>query len=96
MTEVIKRINELLIKMERDCIDGDCVHCSRFFYPCGYLELCRALYRWGFEEVWNSNQGNSAISFAPTHMFERDEVVVEVGYSGWDVYYKNREEGKND
>jgi len=85
ITKITKRVSKLFDKMEKECVDGDCIHCDRFFYPCGYLELYRALLRWGFEEVWNSNQGNSTISFAPTHIFERNGVVVEVWYSGWNI-----------
>jgi hypothetical protein len=89
--KVEKKISELFDDMEKECVDADCIHCDRFFYPCGYLLLYRELFRWGFEEVWNSNQGNSYISFAPTHIFENEDgVVVEVWYSGWDVYYKKR------
>jgi hypothetical protein len=86
--EVNRRISSLFDEEERRCPDGDCIHCSNWFYPCGYLGLYRALLKWGFEEVWNSNMKSSTISFAPTHIFEREGVVVEVWYSGWDVYEK--------
>jgi len=86
--ELNDRIRNLFNREERNCIDGDCNHCSNWFYPCGYYLLYRALCSWGFEEVWNSNEGNSTVSFAPTHIFEKDGVVVEVWYSGWDVYAK--------
>jgi len=88
LNEVDKKISELFDNMERECVDGDCIRCSRFFYPCGYYLLYRTLRQWGFEEVWNSNEGNSYISFAPTHIFEKDGMVVELWYSGWDVYEK--------
>jgi len=84
--ELDKKISELFDEMERECVDGDCLHCQNWFYPCGYLLLYRTLLRWGFEEVWNSNQGNSYTSFAPTYHFEKDGVRVELWYSGWEVY----------
>jgi len=88
----VEKVNGMIKRLfdneEMNCIDGDCIHCSNWFYPCGYYLLYRTLLNWGFEEVWNSNQGNSAISFAPTHIFEKGGVVVEVWYSGWDIYEK--------
>jgi hypothetical protein len=86
--KVNSKIRQLFDREEKWCPDGDCLHCERWFYPCGYFLLYRALRYWGFEEVWNSNMESSTISFAPTHIFEKDGVVVEVCYSGWDVYEK--------
>jgi len=83
---VNRMIRELFDEEERRCPDGDCLHCQNWFYPCGYYLLYRALHRWGFEETWNSNEGNSYVSFAPTYHFEREGVRVELCYSGWEVY----------
>jgi len=87
--EILDRmIKNLFDDEERRCPDVDCLHCGNWFYPCGYLHLCRTLPRWGFEEVWNSNMESSYISFAPTHVFERDGVRVTVAYGWWDVEEK--------
>jgi hypothetical protein len=88
LDKVNKKIKKLFEREERWCPDGDCLHCERWFYPCGYFLLYRALRYWGFEEVWNSNMKSSTISFAPTHIFEKDGVRVTVAYGWWDVEEK--------
>jgi len=87
--EIVDRmIKNLFDDEERRCPDRDCLYCQNWFYPCGYLGLYRALLKWGFVETWNSNMENSYVSFAPTHIFERDGVKVTVAYGWWDVEEK--------
>ena len=84
-----KEISKALDVMEKECgEDTGCLYCSNWFYPCGYREVIRVAKELGAKYVWNSNEGNSLISFAPTRLYDLDGVEIEVGYSGWEVREK--------